>query len=65
MDEARAFLLGLRSQGLLAQAVAAAASIGVADRLAGGPVDPDSAAFARLASDPDLPKTPAMRSKRA
>jgi hypothetical protein len=52
MVEARAFLLGLRSQGLLAQAVAAAAAIGVAERLAGGP-RPVAALAAELGVDAD------------
>lgn len=38
MSDARAFILGVRSQALLAQAIAAAASLGIADRLAAGPL---------------------------
>lgn len=38
MSDARAFVLGVRSQALLAQAIATAAALGIADALAVGPM---------------------------
>ena len=44
MSDARAFILGVRSQALLAHAIAAAASLGVADELVDGPLPIDDLA---------------------
>ncbi len=56
MSDARAFILGVRSQALLAQAIAAAASLGIADKLAAGP-----RSVAELASICDAKPDPLYR----
>ena len=52
MSDAASFVLGVRNQALLAQALSVAASLGVADALAGGPMSiPDLAGHCQAHAD--------------